>query len=118
MRIKNFSKTFIVLTLVAIMGMGATAFAGKGRENNRYTQGGQYGCDGPGYGRGYGNPGFMGNLSEEENAKLSEERNAFFKAIQDLRQNIYQKCLDLNSRLAKKILILKRRKLYKRNCPV
>ena len=102
MKIKNLSKTLIVLTLVAIMGVGATAFAGKSKGNGRYAQSGQYGCDGSGYGRGYGNPGFMGNLSEEEIAKLNEERNAFSKATQDLRQNIYQKRLELNSELAKK----------------
>ena len=107
MKIKNLSKTLIVLTLVAIMGMGVTAFAdkGRGKGNARYAQNGQYGCDGSGYGRyhrGYGDSGFMGNLSEEEIAKLDEERNAFFKATQDLRQNIYQKRLELNSELAKK----------------
>ena len=107
MKIKNLSKTLIVLTLIAIMGTGVTAFAdqGKGRVNARYTQSGQYGCNGSGYERyhrGYGNHGFMGNLSEEEVAKLDEERNAFFKATQDLRQNIYQKRLELNSELAKK----------------
>lgn len=106
MKIKNLSKTLIVLTLVAIMGIGTTAFAGKSKGNARYAQSGQgygqYGCDGSGYGRGYGNPGFMGNLSEEEITKLNEERNAFFKATQDLRQNIYQKRLELNSELAKK----------------
>ena len=59
-------------------------------------------CDGSGYGRGYGNPGFRGNLTEEEITKLNEERNAFFKATQELRQNINQKSLELNSELAKK----------------
>ena len=101
MKIKNLTKTLIVLTLVAIMGVGATAFAGKGKGNARYAQsgqGGQYGCDGSGYGR----QSFMGNLSEEEVAKLNEERSAFFKATQDLRRNIYQKRLELNSELAKK----------------
>jgi len=102
MKIKNLTKTLIVLALVAIMGIGTTAFAGKGKGNARYAQSGQYGCDGSGYGRGYGNPGFMGNLSEEEIAKLNEERSAFSKATQDLRQNIYQKRLELNSELAKK----------------
>jgi len=98
MKIKNLTKTLIVLTLVAIMGIGTTAFAGKGKGNVRYAQNDQ------GYGqyRGYGNRGFMGNLSEEEIAKLNEERSAFFKATQDLRQNIYQKRLELNSELAKK----------------
>ncbi len=106
MKIKNLSKTLFVLTLVAIMGIGATAFAGKVKGNARYAQGGQGygqdGCDGSGYGRRAGNPGFMGNLSEEEIKKLNEERSAFFKATQDLRRNIYQKGLELNSELAKK----------------
>ena len=105
MKIKNLTKTLIVLTMVAIMGIGTTAFAGKGKGSARYAQSGQYGCDGSGYGgyhRGYGNRGFKGNLSEEEIAKLNEERSVFFKATQDLRQNIYQKRLELNSELAKK----------------
>jgi len=104
MKIKNLTKTLIVLTLVAIMGIGVTAFAdkGKGKGKAMYAQSGQYGGDGSGYGRGYGKRGFMGNLSEEEIAKLNEERSAFFKATQDLRQNIYQKRLELNSELAKK----------------
>ena len=105
MKIKNLTKTLIVLTLVTIMGIGTTAFAGKGKGNARYAQSGQYVCDGSGYGRyhrGYGNSGFMGNLSEEEIAKLNEERNAFSKATQDIRRNIYQKRLELNSELAKK----------------
>jgi len=99
MKIKNLTKTLIVLTLVAIMGIGTTAFAGKGKGNARYAQSGQYVCDGSGYGR---NQKFMGNLSEEEITKLNEERNTFFKANQDLRRNIYQKRLELNSELAKK----------------
>jgi len=102
MKIKNLTKTLIVLTLVAIMGIGATAFAGKGKGNARYAQSGQgygqYGCDGSGYGR----QSFMGNLSEEEVAKLNKERSAFSKATQDIRRNIYQKRLELNSELAKK----------------
>jgi Spy/CpxP family protein refolding chaperone len=103
MKIKNLTKTLIVLTLVVIMGIGATAFAGKGKGSTRYAQDGQgsgrYACDGSGYGR---NQKFMGNLSEEEITKLNEERNTFFKANQDLRRNIYQKRLELNSELAKK----------------
>ena len=104
MKIKNLTKTLIVLTLVAIMGIGVTAFAdkGKGKGKAMYAHSGQYGADGSGYGRGYGKRGFMGNLSEEEIAKLNQERSAFFKATQDLRQNIYQKRLELNSELAKK----------------
>ena len=103
MKIKNLTKTLIVLTLVAIMGIGTSAFAGKGKGSTRYAQGGQgygqSGCDGSGYGR---KQKFMGNLSEEEVAKLNKERSAFSKATQDIRRNIYQKRLELNSELAKK----------------
>ncbi|MDY6789652.1 MAG: periplasmic heavy metal sensor [Thermodesulfobacteriota bacterium] len=109
MKIQSLTKTLIVLTLVAIMGVGVTAFAGKGKGNAGYAQSGQeygqYGCDGSGYGKyhkGYGKRGFRGNLSEEEIAKLNEERNAFFQATEELRRNIYQKRLELNSELAKK----------------
>ena len=67
MKIKNLTKTLIVLTLVTIMGIGTTAFAGKGKGSTRYAQDGQgsgrYACDGSGYGR---NQKFMGNLSKEE----------------------------------------------------
>jgi len=44
----------------------------------------------------------MGNLSEEEIAKLNEERKTFFNATQDLRRNIHQKRLELKSEFAKK----------------
>ena len=44
----------------------------------------------------------MGNLSDDEIKALQKERNAFFEATQDLRQEIYQKRLELRSELAKK----------------
>jgi hypothetical protein len=44
----------------------------------------------------------MGNLSDEEVKALQKERNDFFEATQDLRQNLYQKNLELKSELAKK----------------
>jgi Spy/CpxP family protein refolding chaperone len=58
---------------------------------------------GPGWQRG-GNwgPGYMGNLSDDEIKALQKEHNAFFEATQDLRQEIYQKNLELRSELAKK----------------
>jgi len=44
----------------------------------------------------------MGDLSDEAIQKLDEQREAFFKSTQDLRQNIYQKQLALESEFAKK----------------
>ena len=62
----------------------------------------QYGS-GPGYGFGRGNcPGFIGsNLSEEEIQSLEKQRTAFFKETETLRNDIYQKRLELRSELAK-----------------
>ena len=110
MIIKNLSKTLIVFTVVAVMGISVTAFAGKGkgwaaRNAQSQQEYGKYGCDGSGYGRHHGwsgRQGRMGSLSEEEITKFNEERRTFFNATQDLRRSIRQKWLELNSEIAKK----------------
>ena len=109
----NFSKTLIVLTLVAVLGFGANAFAQGGRG---YGRGMGYGPgwsnepgmgDGPGMGygrgmgRGFGRSGYASDLSEEALKKLNDERAAFFGATKDLRNDIFQKRLELRSELAK-----------------
>jgi len=98
------SKILAVLTVFTVMGFGAYAFAGGGMGYDRHHAGwdrhgsewqdGGYGC--PGYG-GY----MMGNLSDEDIQKMDEQREAFFKSTEDLRQNIYQKRLALESEFAK-----------------
>jgi zinc resistance-associated protein len=98
------SKILVVLTIVTIMGFGVYAFADSGMGYGRHHgeqdhhgpgwQGGEYGCPGYGY--------MMGNLSDEDIQKMDEQREAFFKSTQDLRQNIYQKQLALESEFAKK----------------
>ena len=92
----NFSKTLMVLTLVAVLGFGANAFAGWGMG---YGRGMGYGPGwsnepgmgyGPGMGydrgtgRGFGRFGYAPTLSEEELKKLNDERAAFFGATKDL----------------------------------
>lgn len=99
------SKILVVLTVFTVMGFGGYAFAGGGMMYDRHHAGwdrpgsewqdGGYGC--PGYG-GY----MMGNLSDEDIQKMDEQREAFFKSTEDLRQNIYQKSLALESEFAKK----------------
>ena len=98
----NFSKTgkiFMVLAIIAVLAVAVTSFAGWGR--------GHWGSGyhmGPGYGmhRGWGGgPGYQGDMSEEDIAKLGKERQAFFEATSDLRENLYQKELELRSELAK-----------------
>ena len=104
----SFSKTgkiFMVIGIVAIFAIAATSFAGWGR-----GQGGYGYHMGPGYGmhrgwadgpRGYGGQGYQSDLSDEEITKLDQERRAFFEATSDLRENLYQKELELRSELAK-----------------
>jgi hypothetical protein len=43
----------------------------------------------------------MGDLSEEQISKLDKERNAFYKATEDLRQEIYRKELELRTELSR-----------------
>ena len=99
----NFSKTgkiFMVLAIVAVLGIAVTSFAGWGRGHWGYGD-----HMGPGYGmhRGWGDGsrGYQSNLSDEDIAKLDKERQVFFEATPDLREKLYQKELELRSELAK-----------------
>lgn len=98
------SKILVVLTIVTVMGFGVYAFADGGMGYGRHHGGRDY--DGPGWqGGGYGCPGYgymMRDLSDEDIQKMAEQREAFFNSTQDLRQNIYQKQLALESEFAKK----------------
>jgi Spy/CpxP family protein refolding chaperone len=100
MRLNNVSKVIVILAIMGIVGYAATSFAGRGRG----WGGGGY-CDGPGSGwaeRGYGGQGYQGNLSDEEIAKLDNERQTFLKETSDLRDGMYQKELELRSEMAKR----------------
>ena len=93
----NFVKAVAVLAIAGIVGFAATSFAGWGR-------GGGGNCWGQGSGwgqRGYGPSGNQGNLSNEQITRLDKERQAFFEETRNLRENLYQKELELRSELAK-----------------
>ena len=93
----NLSKAIIVLAIIGVVGFAATSFAGWGRgEGNCLGQGGGWAQ------RGSGPAGYQGNLSDEEIDKLSQQRQAFFEDTRVLRENLYQKELELRSELAKK----------------
>jgi zinc resistance-associated protein len=98
------SKIVTVLTVLTIMGFGAYAFADGGMGYGRHHGGwNHHGSEWQG--DGYGSPGYgymMGNLSEEDIQKIDQQREAFFKSTEDLRQSIYQKRLALESEFAKK----------------
>jgi len=105
MRFNKTGKIFMVLTIAAVLAVAATSFAGWGRGHG----GGGYHM-GPGYGmhrgwgqgpRGYDDQGYQSDMSDEDMANLDKERQAFFEATSDLRENLYQKELELRSELAK-----------------
>jgi zinc resistance-associated protein len=83
------AKGILVLTVVAVFGFTALAFAGWGRGYGHMM--------GPGWHDGYG----YGNLSQEEIAKLDQQRVEYLKATEDIRQKLYEKELALRSELAK-----------------
>jgi zinc resistance-associated protein len=94
----NFSKAVIVLAIIGIVGFAATSFAGWGRGG-----GGNCGDQGSGWAqRGSGPAGYQNNLSDEDLDKLNKERQAFFEDTRQVRENLYQKELELRSELAKK----------------
>jgi Spy/CpxP family protein refolding chaperone len=96
------SKIIIVLTVLAVVGFGAHAFAERGMGYGHQN----WGHHGPGWshgGQGGSGHGYMmGDLNEDEIEKLEKERNAFFEATEDLRQDLYAKELELRSELAKR----------------
>jgi Spy/CpxP family protein refolding chaperone len=97
MKMNNIAKTVTVLAIAGIVGFAATSFAGWGR-------GGGGNCWGQGSGwgqRGYAPSGYQGNLSDEQITRLNKERQAFFEETRNLRENLYQKELELRSELAK-----------------
>ncbi|MFC1816572.1 periplasmic heavy metal sensor [Thermodesulfobacteriota bacterium] len=100
---RNLGKILIVLTLVAVLGFGANAFAGWGRGSGHgpgmgYGRG--MGC-GPGMGPGFGGFGYGSDLNAEDLKKLDEQRITFFEATKNLRNDIFEKRLELRSELAK-----------------
>ena len=96
-------ETLIILTVVAFLGFGAYAFADWGMGPGMMGGWGNYG---PGWhheGHGYNSYGnMMGNLNDDEIQEIYSQRNKFFKATENLREDIYSKQLELRSELTKK----------------
>ena len=106
------SKGLVIVTLIAVVGFSAYAFADWGMGYGRYgmgMQGGGMGYGGRGWDyhgsyRGHGphsGRAYMGNLSEDEIKKLDQQRTAFLKDTETPRQDVYAKELALRSELAK-----------------
>jgi zinc resistance-associated protein len=96
------NRSLMVLTIVAVLGFGAYAFADWGMGPGMM---GGWGNHGPGWNHGgYGYNAYgdmMGNFSDDEIQEMNSQRNTFFEATEDLRQDLYAKQLELRSELAK-----------------
>ena len=107
---KNISRNIIMsLAVIAIIGTGTYAFAGRSwGQHGGYGYGhqmsghqneyGPSGYDNDDYGPGRG---CRGNLSREEIEQLGKEQDAFYQSTAKLRGELYQKELTLRSELAK-----------------
>jgi len=98
MRNLNFRNVMLVLAVVAMVGVGATAFAGWGKGHWGNGPGRHHGGWG---GSGYGPGAMMDNLSDEQIKALEQERQAFLKDTEKIRQEAYSKELELRSELVK-----------------
>ena len=98
----NKAKGIMVLTVVAIFGIATLALAGWGRGYGYMMGSGGWG---PGWshrgGYGYGQGGYYGNLAAGDMARLDQQRAEYFKATENLRQQLDEKELTLRSELAK-----------------
>jgi len=99
---KYINRSILILTVIAIIGFGTYALAQMGMGYGHHW--GMH--HGPGWqdqeyeNQGYG--GFGGDLSEDEIKQMKVEHEAFFEATKEIRQQLYQKRLELRSELAKK----------------
>jgi Spy/CpxP family protein refolding chaperone len=96
------NKSLMILTIVAVLGFGAYAFADWGMGPGMM---GGWGHHGPGWhhgGYGYnGNGNMMENFSDNEIQEMNLQRNKFFKETENLRQDLYARQLELRSELSK-----------------
>jgi len=99
---KFFKISILILIVIALAGFGTYAMAQMGMGYGHH--GGMH--HGPGWhDQEYENQGydrFLGNLSEDEIKQMQAERQSFFEATKEIRQQLYQKGLELRSELAKK----------------
>jgi len=98
MKQNTLRKLIIIPAAAFLVAAGTTAFAGWGRD--------YYGSGGPGWqargGAGYDCPYYgRSDVNEEDWKKMDQEREAFFKDTEPLRQKIYEKEMALRSEFAK-----------------
>jgi len=100
MKKRSTSKILLILTVAAILGFGAYAFA---HMSMGYGPTGWGGHMAGWHHRGYNEQGYryMPNLTDEQITKMEKERAKFFETTRELRDDIYAKELEIRSEFAK-----------------
>lgn len=95
---RNIKTIIIALVSVGLLGFAINAFAhgGMGWGDGRGHHGQGWHHRGDSYG-----PRYDDQLSKEQYEQIEEKREAFFKATQDLRTDLYEKERNLRNELAK-----------------
>lgn len=102
MKTKKMRNTMVALISVALIAVGANAMAGKGMGDGENGRG--YGGCGQHHRRGdcpYGQGQGVADLTAEQREQMETERQAFFDATRQDRQDLYAKRLALKAEIAK-----------------
>jgi len=97
MKTNNLRNALISLAAVAVIALGANAFAdqGMGGQDNQRGWGNQNRRGGCAYGQ------VNADLTPEQREQMERERQAFFDATKNERQDLYAKRLELKAEMAK-----------------
>lgn len=94
MKFTKSGKILLIATVAALLGIGTYAFAGWGMGWGHHRGAGMH--------RGWsGSAGYQANLSAADLNRINQQRQAFFEQTRSLRENLFQKQLELRSELAK-----------------
>jgi zinc resistance-associated protein len=100
MKTNNLRNAMVSLAAVAVMALGTNAFAGRGMGGQYNEQGyggsGNQNCRG-----GYAYGQINADLTTEQREQMETERQAFFDATKNQRQDLYAKRLELRAEMAK-----------------
>ncbi len=103
---KQYKTTLAGVAVIAVLGFVGFAFAhgGSGYGGNQMGYGNHMGGMGYGPHMGYGDSNRYAGLTDEQAAEIEKARESFLSTTNELRNNIYQKGLELRSELSKQDL--------------
>ena len=100
MKTNKLRTALVSLVAVSVIAVGATAFAGKGMRNQGDDRGyGGCGSQNRRAGCAYGQ--MNADLTPEQREQMEAERETFFDATKNERQDLYAKRLELKAEMAK-----------------